>query len=448
MKSNSGAVGGKPHFLNAFFSSGFMAVLCFAAIPAAIAFCIINRGIAGTAALTAAVMITAIQAGIVIFRNSRSGWEIRGDYLRLFSPEGERKLMLRGITCAQIRGLRFLRISGCVRVKIYCEGMREAWISMVMKKACAEELIERLMNCFVPEDVLPAGSFRQGRHSAAAHALTAERPLMLLLGSLLLTVFSHGSLAEDILASALLIWAVAEMAADAAKGCRLSPEMLPGGYRIRYGLFSDRTVFIPYRSAVGVSVKCSPAAAFCGAWSMELICGGGRRVPCVMWAVGGEQEKNALRLLGISGDNGRFYSDPERLRRKYFREFLFCMSVSVTAAVAAVSYAGDAGGVFLAGAIFSLCVFGARCWLGLRVAGRSGAGISPSALRAGGISRCRAEQTYLRRSGVEGIRISSPIWGRMDDLCSIMPVAGGKGLGLWCRYVPYSAVRGITARFL
>ena len=446
MKKDDGALAGKPHFLNLFNAHGrFMAACVFPLLAAWLGQTFIGSAGGRLAVLTGGAILSAVCAAKGICTNCRTRWETDGDTLRVTMPEGERRLKLRGMTCAEWSGTRLF---GCAKVKLYCEGRRRAWFSMIMKKEQADALIRRVMESPAPVDACPSGSFRQGRHSAAAFALTAERPLLLLTASALLTVFSRGSLPADIGADALLLAAVAAMLRMAVKYSRLTTETLPGGYRVTYGRRGGRMVYVPYRSAAGVSVGCGPAAAFCGACSMELICSGGRRVPCTLWMPRGNREDSPLRLLGLSVENGRNYADAGRLRRAFFREFMVCLCVSAACVVTAVSGGGNAMGILCAGAIFALCCGGMRCWLGIRMAGEFGAQITPSAVRTGGMAFCRAELLYLRRGSVDGMRISSSLSCRMDDLCSIMPVAGGKSVGVWCRCVPYSAVSGMTARFV
>ena len=440
----------KPHFLNLFMSSGFAAAVCALLISLTMLFRSMARlhdSPVRAVVFLAAAIASAAWAASCVYRHRHSVWSVEAGRVRAASPSREKWLAVDGICCVEVRRPWVCRLFGCVRMKLCAEGGKGAWLSVIVKKEQAEALTAWLKKSFISDDPCRPGYFSQGSHSAAISALTAERPLLMLVASALLTAFSGGEAAMDLSAAALFLLAVAGMIRIGV-GCRnLSMTSDCSGYTVSGGISGRRTVYVPARAAAGVCVKYSPAGVLCGAGSMELVCSGGRRIPFAKWVTEKEQQKATLGILGAAGNGGSLFSDADGLRRDFFSDYLLCLSLSVTAAVMSIT-GRPGGGWMLASAVFALCCGGLRCFTGFRLAEKCGMEVTPSFFRAGGVKYCGAELLYLRRGRVDGARISSPLFRRMNDLCSVMLLAGGRKTGLWCRRVSLSALGGMMGRFI
>ena len=370
-----------------------------------------------------------------------------GSCIRLRNDRGEKVLMYDGLEYVEICGSAVARALGGVRVRLYSDSRRKAWLSVMLAKESAETLRRCIAEKYQTTDEDTIGKIMPGRHSAAAYAITSERTVLLLIASAQFTLLGGKSPVIFVIGSSLLIAAVLNIVFTAAHTRGLSLIHTRGGYDVSLGFFGGKRLFLPENSVVGTAVHCGPASAVCGAGTVWLICRSGRRIPCVRWLSSEEAVKTALRLIDKEAGVGRGMNDTDTLRGNYSRQLaaaLFCSFLCGLWALRAhsetVRFVACVCGIVMNAAVLRGCV-------GLKYAAKLGLQISPSAVCAGGSVMCGAEHDCIKRDCIAGLRINSTVFQRMNNLCSARLFTKGRGAGVWCRCVSYSALNGFAGRF-
>ena len=435
----------KPHWTEILKPSCLLPIAC-AGIIAVFFF---MRGKTGMTQMLILASVSAIALMTVLFAEKKRRYtsvEITGGLLKIKLPSGEKTLRLEMAERVEIRNTPVFPLLGSVRLKVYSDASRKAWLSVRIDKRQAGAIVDAVAGLGAE-----TGRILPGRHSGAVYAITSERTTWLLIATAFFTLFLGKYVGKNVglhlLAALPLALAAADMICSAAYCQRLSLTRHACGIQVTAGFLGGRRIFRPDGSMVGVAATCSPAGLLCGRGSLRLITSGGARLLCACSVRNDELTGTALRLIKANKSHGSSFSDGDALRRKYTFQMIASLFAAFLAALLALRtenpnvcvFACAAGTIMTAAAIRSLA--------GMRCAGSFGLKISPSAVCAGGTAGCSAAYCCYKRDCIAGVRISSAIFRRMNDLCSAAPFPKGGRAGVKCTCVYYGAVNGLASRF-
>ena len=400
------------------------------------------------------VFVIAFSAAVSVALLLRAEWkrrrtvlEIGSGLLKATDPYCEKSMRLESCWIAETDPMSVHRLFGGVRVRVFSDSSHRAWISTVLSSESADRMTECFSRYCDAEEYHSAETILSGGFSAAIHAITSEFTMLTIAVAALLTLFGGVSDMMNLLASALLMAAVFNALLITVNSRGLSVCRRQGGYDVTLGLFGAKRLLIPDRSVDGVRVHCSPADIPCGTGTMELICFGGRRIPCICRSELCRLERISRRLTETNAENGILLSDIDALRRKYTRLLATALSIMVPAVYVSFRsedeitsfFAGTAAAVIFAEVI--------RCCVGLQCASRFGIKVTPSVVFTGGMSMLGADYCFYKRGSVAGVRMSSPLLMRTRDLCGAAPFPRGGRRYVRGDCIPYSAMKGFADRF-
>lgn len=420
-------------------------ILLPAAVSAVSAAILLIRGEWDTGGMIVFACVFALSPVMALWaevRRRRTVCEIRGGLVIYRTPSIEKKLRLDRAERTEIRVSPFSRLTGCVKLTLYPDFSRRAWLSVRIPRQSAAAVIDTTAP--IGTEI---GRIHPGRHSSAIFAVTSDQSALLLITSAYFTLFAKGSRGINALALLTLAAAIIHMLLSFAKHRRLLLSRHQNGCRVTTGFLGGKSIFIPDRAAVGAVVRYSHAGTICGFGSVSLISSGGTEILVACHVGQSEGKDMAFRLLRTAGGTNALLSQPETLKKDASAALAASLFAALIAAFVCIRSESDV--VRTLSCVCGAFMFGTamRCLAGLTNADRSGLRISPSVLCAGGVSVRGSEYCFLRRECVAGMRISSRLLRRMNGLCSAVVFAKGGIRSVKCRCVPVLALDGLVNRF-
>lgn len=400
-----------------------------------------------------AVFLSGGALAVSIGRRVVCRWYIEDDVLhftRGLSRRRELTFRLNRLLYAEISGNPVYSLFGGTRVRLYSSANRRAFFSLLMSKTEAAELVNRIAAGKDGDGGIRPKHMRSGKYAALLGA-AASRGTLLPLGAsfifCLFGVFFTHSADLNILAAALWLYALINLLARLAAESRLSVCIVNNGFAIQMGLLGGKRLFVPHRSVVGVMERRSPMAAFCGAARFELVCEGGRRIPCMRWYEGGSGEEAAKRLLNCSGINCTHAADGSAVRQRYVKQMIGALFGAVLVWVATLPITGELRSFLIAAAVIGLTATMAQCIMGIGCGQEFGIHITAGTLRIGGMGLLSAEYLTLRRGNLSAVKIQQGLLGQMRGTCTTELIPKGSRRSVTCRCIPYDKILAITERF-
>ena len=93
----------------------------------------------------AVAAIIGLWAGFRRHRLRSRSLSVEAGCVRVTLPSWERRLAVSGIVCIGLDTSRLYRLFGCVRVRLYAEGRKRAWLSVLLKQEEADALVNELL---------------------------------------------------------------------------------------------------------------------------------------------------------------------------------------------------------------------------------------------------------------------------------------------------------------
>lgn len=403
----------------------------------------------------AALMFSGGVLAVSVGRRAVCHWRVEDHVLhftRGLSRRRELTFRLDRLLYAEIAGNPVYSLFGAGRLRLYSSVDRRAFFSLILPKAEAAELVNYIA---AGRDGAWAGGvkpkhMRGGRYAALLGSATSRGTLLPLGAALIFCIFGvffTRSADLNILATALWLYALLHLLARLAAESRMSVCIVNNGFAIQTGIFGGRRIFVPHRSVVGVIERRNPLAVFCGAARFELLCEGGRRIPCMRWYEGGSGEEAAKRLLDCSGMSCTHAEDGGAVRRLYVRLLIAGLFGAVFVWSATLPITGEMRAFCLALAAIGLAAAVSQCLMVLACAREFGVSISAGTLRIGGMRLLSAEYLTIRRGNLSAVRIRQGIFGQMSGRCTAELIPKGYRRGVKCRCIPYDKMLAIVERF-
>ena len=407
-------------------------------------------GIARIIAVGAAGLATAVMLLHSERRRRRTKLTVCGGQI-LFQKDGlqkalrpERPVCVK-ICHAPIRGLFCAK--NAKKVYLYADIARAPWVRIILPAQQADRLPQMLMNAGAGEANDIPGRTLHGRHSAAIAAMTSARTVLPLFAAGHYALLAGGNAGMMMLAGALLLLSLGNSGA-AFFGCRrLSLVKRTNGFEITSGWFGGTRLFLPSDAVLGLRVRCSPAAVLVGCGRAELLCAGGRRIPCAASLSTTEMKKTAFGLLGAEGRKETVIADFDSLSRRYTSLFAAAVFCWLPALYFAWRGGGEAVKLIACTAAVVSGWAAVHCAAALKCTGDFGISITPSAVCGGGMTLSGAAFMFLRRGSVAGVRMRSTAFEEMNGLCSAGILMSGGRPAVRCQCVPDGAINGLMARF-
>lgn len=443
---------GRPHTLEIFNPLVFMPVL------AAVVYMTLEllggsfNKVMFAAAGLGALVLTGSALAASIWRRTVCNWHIEDDVLhftRGLSRRRELTLRMDRLLYAEMTGNPFYSLFGGARVRLYSSTYRRAFFSMIMSKKQAVQLINAISAGRGDGGVRPKHML-SGKYSALLSCATSRGTLLPLGAALIFCIFGifYGYNADmNIIAAALWSCAFVNSLVRLAAESNMSVCILDNGFAIKIGLWGNKRIFVPHDSVVGVLERRNPVAALCGAARFELICEGGRRIPCMRWYEGGSGEEAAKRLLNCSGMNCTQVADKAAVRRLYIKLIIAMMFGSVSAWLAMLPVTGEMRAFCMAAAVIVFVCAIIHCVMALDCGREFGISISSGTLRIGGMGLLSAEYLTIRRGNLSAVRIQQGIFAQISGRCTAELIPKGSRRGVKSICIPYGKMLAITERF-
>lgn len=398
----------------------------------------------------AVLLVTAALLGLAAVRHAVNRWRVEDGVLYMvsgFTRRRERGIRLDRLLYAELCQRPWHVPFRCARVKLYVPTQRGAVFSLLMGRQEAAALV----NCVAAGEHGDGGTGRKylsgGRYAALLGAAVSRGTLLPLSGAALCLVLGRPAEEMRILAAALLLAGLLHMTARLLSEGTLSVCIVSGGFAVKMGVGGSRRLFVPRRAVVGVLERANAVALLCGASRFELVCEGGRRIPCMRWYTGGSGAQAAARLLECSGE-GRTQACDSRAFRTYY------MRLAVAAIFGGVAiwfglrslepplraWGMAAGAAVLTGAWL-------HCLTAVRFGRESGMVITSGALRIGGMRFLSAQRLTVRRGCLAAVRLRRSLPDRAGGTCTAELLPKGSRRGCLCRQVPYDKLLAVVERF-
>ena len=337
----------------------------------------------GWAVMALSAVVAAVRFVIAEYGRRHTLWRIDRNSIKAAGPGAEKIMRLDSLVFIECRYVSYYGIFGGVRVSIFSDGVRGVWISSVLSKEQAKRLMNFVRsasagNCEAEEKLVP------GRLSSLAHAVTSERTLFLMMVSAQLTVLAEEGGLINLIAPALLLSAVVNSILTAVYGCGMSFCLTRYGCEVALGIGGGRKLLIPKNAVAGVRVCCGPADVICGTGSMELVCRGGRTIPCLLRERCAKLKEYAMRLTDAGGESGAVLSDTDALRKEYAMGLIGSLSGGMIGALLVFSSDSLTVRMLAAAAVNILALAAVRCCTGMKCACQFGIRMSPAAVSATG----------------------------------------------------------------
>lgn len=402
-------------------------------------FSLSNCEIIITAAMFAATPALLLYAEI---RRRRTVCELRGKVLKYSSLTQSKKMRLAHIERVEICGTPILRLIGCVRLKIYSDMSRRAWLSVAIPAETAAPVIGTAVSPG-PE----VGRIMPGRHSVAVYSVTSELTAVLLVFSAYFSLFAGNNAGMNIAALLMLAAAIFDIARSAAGHFRLSFTRNETGCRVETGLFFTKTVYIPECSIIGAVVRRTAAGILCGFGSLCILTSGGNEILVACRVSESELTHSALKLIKAEVRTKTVLSVTDAIKNSFIAGLIISLFAAFIAASLAVQSDDPTLRAISCTAAALMTVNGMRQLMGLRCADGLELTVTPSVICSGGMSPCGTGQFFISRGCISGVRVHSDIFQRMNGMCSAAPFAAGGTRGGNCRFVSYGALNGFISRF-
>lgn len=395
----------------------------------------------------AAVILTAAAFGIAARRRGLEGWRLEQGVFRCRRGTVIREMLAcrtDRLTCVELTDVAWYGVFGGVRVRLYSDASKRPFFSMILPRRDAESLLARMA-----ADHDPGGRTRRrhvvsGKYAGLLGAVTARDVSLPLFGAGLMGLLGAGRTEMMLMAAFLGLIGLAALLVRLISEYGMSVDRVAGGYMIRMGLLVERRIFVPMNGVAGVLERRSPLGALCGASRLELVCRGGKRLPCMRWYAGGHSRHAALQLLEGSEAVCTCSSDGNAVKRRYYAEGLLFLFGTVL--WTAVYFDGEHTGQMPVTALLLLAA-AVQCGMGILCGSRFGVEILPGAVRISGMGHWCAECLTLRRGQLSEVRVSRSVWEQVKGQCTAEIFPKGCRRGVKCRCVPFDKMAAILDRF-
>ncbi len=443
---------GSPHVLEIFNPLIFLPI-CVATVY--MAFALIDGGfdkLVFAAAGLGALILTGSALAASIWRRTVCNWRIEDDVLHFtqgLSRRRELTLRMDRLLYAEMAGNPFCSLFGAARVRLYSSACRRAFFSVIMSKNQAVQLINAISAGRGDGGVRPKHML-SGKYSALLDCATSRGTLLPLGAALIFCIFGvfYGYNPDmNIIAAALWLFAFINLIVRLAAESNMSVCILDNGFAIKIGIFGGKRIFVPHDSVVGVMERRNPIAALCGAARFELVCEGGKRIPCMRWYEGGSGEEAAKRLLNCSGVNCTRAADKAASRKLYIKLIIAAMFGLVWVWLAMLSVTGEMRAFCTASAVIIFVFATVHCIMALSCGTEFGITISSGTLRIGGMRLLSVEYLTIRRGNLSSVKIKQGVFAQISGRCSVELIPRGSRSGGKSLCVPYDKMLAITERF-
>lgn len=406
-----------------------------------------------TAVGLSALLLSGGALAVSIGRRVVCRWQVEDGVLhftRGLSRRRELTFRLDRLLYAEMTGNPLYALFGGARLRLYSSADRRAFFSLLMPKAEAAELVNRIAAGKDTDGGVRPKHLRSGRYAALLGCATSRGTLLPLGAALIFSlfgVFFARSADMNILAAALWLYALINLLAGLAAERKLSVCILNNGFAIQMGFWGGTRLFVPHRSVVGIIERRSPLAAFCGAARFELVCEGGRRIPCMRWYEGGSGEEAAKRLLNCAGVSCTHAADGGAVRRLYVKLMIAVLFGAVFVWLATLFLTGERRVFVMALAVIGLMAAVCQCLMAVNDGREFGIGITAGTLRIGGMGLLSAEYLTIRRGSLSAVKIQQGPFGQMRGTCTAELIPKGSRRGVKCPCIPYDKMLAIVERF-
>lgn len=392
------------------------------------------------AATALAGMTGVVGAGLVLGRLAAGRWNVaegmlhtrRGALLRR-----ETAIRLDRVTCVETCRNPAHSLLGCAKVRIYTAAGRKPAFSLTLRERDAKGLTEAVANANGAEGKAFAKRLAAGKYAALLGALDSRGTLVPLALAALCGVFALSRrewlwIGGGCLAAGTLFF-TARLLGESG----LSVWLSESGWTLQMGLPAVRRFYLPREAVTGILETRGALALWSGAGRFEILCAGGRRLPCMRWYTGGSGEEASLRLLRCEGITRVRKGSGAAVRFHYGRWAAALLFVLAPTALL-VLIRGEmppAGYLVSAAALPAL----GQCLMGLRFGEESGLAASSSALRIGGMGMLCARRLTLRRGCLGRLTLRRGLLDRLDGTCAAALRPKGWRSGIVCRALPEAA---------
>lgn len=413
-----------------------------------------DKTVSAAVGLTA-FLLTGGTLAVSVGRRAVCRWQIQNGVLhftRGLLRRRELTFRLDRLLYVEMTGNPVYALFGGARVRLYSSAYHRAFFSMMMSKAEAAALVNRIAG---GEDGAGGRGMQQkhmlsGKYAALLGCATSRGTLLPLGAALILCVcgvFFTRSAAMNIMAAALWLYAFINFLARLAAESHMSVCIVNHGFAIQMGILCGRRMFVPHSSVVGVIERRNPVAEFCGAARFELICEGGRRIPCMRWYEGGSGEEAAKRLLNRSGLSRTQAANAGAMRQTYGKLMIGAMFGAVLVWLFTLPITGEMRVFCMACTAIGLIAAVIHSVMGIRCGRECGISISAGTLRIGGMKLLSAEYLTICRGNLSAVKIRQNLLEQMNGSCTAELIPKGSRRGVKCRCIPYDKMVAITERF-
>lgn len=401
----------------------------------------------------AASIIAVTGTALAVMRRTVCHWRMAEGMLYVtYGAVNRRELGFRldRLLYAEIRQNPLTALLGCSRVRLYAPTDAKPFFSQLMAEREAAALVNRFAAA-TQEKPHEGNAHSQrlvsGKYAALLGAATARETLLPVGWSGICALYGMGNLTMAILAAALLTAGLLSLVMRLLREGGLEVAILPEGFAIQAGVWHRRKYFVPRRSVIGTVECAGPVSLLRGASRFELICEGGRRIPCMRWYEGGCGAEAAKRLLDCTGLALTHAADSAAFRRYYVGLTVAALLTGIPGGLLLLPLDGTMRRFASAALTAALLTALLHCMTALRFGEDSGIHIGAGTLSVGGMGLLSARRLTLRRGCLAAVKIRRGLRERMKGFCTAELIPKGTRRGGVCRQIPYDKLLAIVERF-